>query len=235
MRATNPVRMRARRVARAVLNTDFTMISCPSRLSISHHCVVSTSRETKTDGEGNLLITIAAPPLCPPARFTTNARPMTIRPLSILLILLLGWGGVWGQILFSNDITDPNPSAYNPFTLGQTFDANINVSGIGRGSGIFAEASANRYNARSWNTMGIDLDAYFTFTLTPNSNYILNLNSFSYSGQASGTGPTNFAFRSSIDGYVGDIGSPIANGTTIDLSANQFQNITSSIEFRFYG
>ena len=139
------------------------------------------------------------------------------------------------QSIWTNPITDANPSAANPFTTGQTVDANITVSGIGRGAGATANAGGNRYNANSWNTGALDATAYFTFTLTPNPGGFINLTSFVYTSQASGTGPTSFRFRSSLDGFAADIASPIATGATIDLSGATYQNLGSAIEFRLYG
>jgi hypothetical protein len=164
----------------------------------------------------------------------TNIIPMRLLYFTVLLLLLQSVSVV-AQSIFGNPITGTNPNTFNPYTNGQNVDPNISVSGIGRGSGISGNAANNRYNANSWNTMGIDLDAYFYFILTPNSGQKINFSSFEYSGQASGTGPTSFAFRSSLDGFTDDIGAPTASGATIDLSGAEFQNITSAIEFRFYG
>jgi hypothetical protein len=138
------------------------------------------------------------------------------------------------QSIFTNPITGTNPNTSNPYTTGQTVDPNLTVSGIGRGSGINGVNATNRYNADSWNTASIDLNAYFEFILTPNSGYKIRFVSFVYTGQASGTGPTAFAFRSSVDGYTADIGTPTVSGTTIDLSSSSYQNITTAITFRFY-
>lgn len=140
------------------------------------------------------------------------------------------YGQIWG-----NPITGTNPNTSNPYTAGQTVHSDITVSGIGRGAGITGTNANNRYNANSWNTGSIDLTAYFEFTLTPNSGCQINFVSFVYTGQTSGTGPTSFAFRSSVDGYVNNIGSPSATGTTINLSGTDYQNITSSVTFRLYG
>jgi len=158
--------------------------------------------------------------------------------LRVGFLVLMVWlvnGVGWGQSIFANLITDGNPSAANPFTAGQTVNANLTVSGIGRGSGINANAGANRYNANSWNTASIDPDAYFEFTLTPNAGYEINFLSFGFTGERSGTGPTNFAFRSSLDGYTANIASPAATGATIILNGAAYQNITTSITFRLYG
>ena len=56
-----------------------------------------------------------------------------------------------------------------------------------------------------------------------------------YTGQRSGTGPNSFAFRSSLDSYTANIGTPTATGATIDLSAAAYQDVGSPITFRLYG
>lgn len=136
--------------------------------------------------------------------------------------------------IFANTITSTNPNTSNPYTTGQTFNANLMVSGIGRGSGINGTSANDRYNANSWNTTMLDVNDYFEFTITPNPGYEIDFNSFVYNGQASGSGPTNTAFRSNIDSYATNIGTSSISGTTISLSAGGYQNITSAIIFRFY-
>ncbi len=138
-----------------------------------------------------------------------------------------------GQSIFTNPITGTNPSSTNPYTTGQTVNSNIIVSGIGRGPGVSQNAGNDRYNLTGWNT-AFDINDYFEFVITPNSTYKIDFSSFVYTGQAS-SGITNFAFRSSLDGFTANIGSPATTGTTISLSAAQFQNITSAITFRLYG
>lgn len=140
----------------------------------------------------------------------------------------------WGQVILANPITGTNPDTSNPYITGQTVDANISVSGIGRGTGISGSNANNRYNATGWNTTFNATD-YFEFTLTPNSSYEIDFVSFVYTAQASGTGPTSFDFRSSLDGYSSSISTPLVAGTTISLSAGAYQNLTTAITFRFYG
>lgn len=141
----------------------------------------------------------------------------------------------WAQSIFDNSITGTNPSTSNPYIIGQNFDTNIIVSGISRGTGINAATANDRYSASNWNSASINNSKYFEFTLTPNAGYQINFVNFTYVGQASGTGAANFAFRSSLDGYVANIGTPTDGGTTIDLSTGIYQNITTPITFRFYG
>lgn len=137
--------------------------------------------------------------------------------------------------IWSNEITGTNPNTSNPYTIGDTKNANIEVSGIGRGSGINGTNANDRYNATSWSTSSLDTNDYFQFTLTPNTNYEIDFTSFDYVGQRSNTGPNQFAFRSSKDGFTSNIGSPSATGTTINLSAAAYQDITEPITFRLYG
>lgn len=147
----------------------------------------------------------------------------------------------FGQSIWENPITGTNPNTDNPYTTGDVVDANISVSGIGRGPGINGTNANNRYNASSWSLDGdIDLTAYFEWTLTPDSGCEINFTSFEYTGQVSEEGPEGFAFRSSVDGYVVDIPGdmPEQDATvtaTIDLSDPDYQNISGPITFRFYG
>lgn len=143
----------------------------------------------------------------------------------------------FGQSIWTNPITgeNPDPSSYNPYKIDEIYNVNINVSGIGRGGGIFENNAKDRYNAKGWGLTTLDASDYFTFTLTPNIGYQINFLSFVYSGQRSSiNGPTSFALRSSADGFTASIGTPTAGGTTIDLNNLTFKNISTAIEFRLY-
>ncbi|MFN4199200.1 MAG: hypothetical protein ACK4FS_09265, partial [Flavobacterium sp.] len=151
-----------------------------------------------------------------------------------LTSILLGSLDVQAQSIFENPIIGTNPNTANPYTAGQVVDPNLTVSGIGRGPGINGNNANNRYNANTWNSLGLEANRYFEFVLTPNTGYKIDFVSFVYTGQASGTGPNSFAFRSSVDGFSTDIGTPTATGATISLALPQFQVITSPITFRLY-
>ncbi len=159
-----------------------------------------------------------------------------MKNLSFALVIAIGiLGQIHAATIWENPITGMNPNTSNPYTTGDVVASNLTVSGIGRGTGITGVNSNNRYNASSWNTATLDTTAYFYFILTPDSGFQINFTSFTYTGQVSSTGPSSFAFRSSLDGFSSDIGSPNSTGTTISLSASQFQGLTTPIEFRFYG
>jgi len=164
--------------------------------------------------------------------------PNLLRKTFLIALLIIANAGL-AQSIWTNPITGANPNSTNPYVIGQTVEANITVSGIGRGSGITGNAGNDRYNATAWTTSGLDLNDYFTFTLTPNANYKINLNSFEFTLQRSSTGPVNYAVRSSIDNFGSDLTTaafPMAAALqTVVLSDAAFQNITAGITFRIYG
>ncbi|PKB16496.1 fibronectin type III domain-containing protein [Flavobacterium sp. 5] len=141
----------------------------------------------------------------------------------------------FGQSIFSNSIDGVNPNDSNPYTFGQYVDPNISVTGIGRGTALYEVNANDRYDAKSWGFATLDSNAYFEFTIIPNTGKEIDFVSFVYTGQISPNGPIRFAFRSSVDNFTSDIGIITANGATVSLSAVPFQNITSSISFRIYG
>lgn len=142
--------------------------------------------------------------------------------------------------IFKNPISAvTNPNLSNPFTGGQTVNPNITVTGIGRGTGITGANATDRYNASAWTTAAtLDANDYFTFTLDANPGFEIDFTSFVYTSQISATwttaGTAQFAFRSSLDGFTSNIGTPATLGATIDLSGASFQNISGPIEFRLY-
>lgn len=156
---------------------------------------------------------------------------------SIVLYFVLSFPLLsFGQSIFSNSIDGVNPNLFNPYTNGQVVDANITVSGIGRGIALFGMIGNDRYNAKSWGLEAtIDLDSYFEFSIVPNTGKEIDFVSFVYNGEISPNGPTQFALRSSIDNFNSDISLINGIGGNVSLSSNAFQKITSAITFRIYG
>ena len=152
--------------------------------------------------------------------------------LAACLIVQLTFGQT---VIFSNTITGTNPSAMNPYTLGQVVQPGLAASGIGRGPGITASSANDRYSAGGWSTTVLDATDYFEWTLTPEPGFEIHLAGFSYTGQRSASGPQLFALRSSVDGFTSDIGVATTTGVVIDLSGTTFQQLTSAVTFRFYG
>ncbi|OYQ49656.1 autotransporter outer membrane beta-barrel domain-containing protein [Flavobacterium aurantiibacter] len=137
------------------------------------------------------------------------------------------------MVVFANAITGTNPNTANPYTTGQIVNSNITVSGIGR-SGVTGSNANDRYNASGWDSASINTARYYEFIINPNSGYEIDFSSFVYTGQASGSGPTSVVIRSSADNYTNNVGVPTVSGTTINLSATAYQNITTPIRFRVY-
>ncbi len=161
---------------------------------------------------------------------------LLILPAVLLLLLNLLSISSYSQTgIFSNDINGTNITS-SPFTSGQVLDANLNSTGIARGSGLSSSGASNRYNASGWTTSSsLSSSDYFSLPISPDAGYHINFANFIYTGQRSSTGPSGFAFRHSGNGFSSNIGSPSSTGTTINLSAAAYQNITSATEFRLYG
>lgn len=163
---------------------------------------------------------------------------MKIIKLLLIFLLSLTSFGIYSQTIWTNPITGSDPGLVATYTTGQTITSNISVSGIKKGSGISGNVGDNRYNANGWNSVSLDVNDYFEFMITPSSGYKIDFTSFSYNSQVSGSGPTSFSVRTSLDGYTADIGSPLSGSTatlsTISLSG-AYQGISSSITFRVYG
>ena len=110
--------------------------------------------------------------------------------ITVLSLLLLGMNGVMGQIAAFNNTWSGTPATVNATTTA----ANIGTITMSRGSGITAASSTSRFSSNgfaSGATLTISNDDYYTFTITANSGYAINLNSaiLSISLGSSGTGP----------------------------------------------
>ena len=156
-----------------------------------------------------------------------------------VISLLLGccfWMKVGAQI-WSNPITGTSPSNSNPYTTGDVNSSFITVSGIGFNAGS-GNNGINNNNANdrmatdqyTVNANSPQASDYYYFILTPTPPARMNFSTFTFNTQISGTGPTSFVVRSSLDGFVADLGST----GNINLTGSSFQHVTSQIEFRIY-
>lgn len=164
----------------------------------------------------------------------------TIKLIGFIIVFCIGFNvqNAFGQSIFYNPITGTTPNTSNPYTTGQVVNANITVSGIGRGSGITSNNANDRYNAQSWPNGGRDANDYFEFTLTPNAGYKIRLKNLIYTGASSNDGPNAGEIRTSLDSYTAALATTVTRNATvtntIDLSAAIYQNITAAITFRIY-
>jgi len=150
---------------------------------------------------------------------------------------------VQGQILtfdFAGLVGDEATAPSNSNATG------IDPSTISRGSGVSANANADRFNSTGW-TSGtvVDVNDYVEFTITPQSGYSISISSIQLYHQRSGSGPQEFALRTSLDSYNSNIGTgnPFNNGNVTTTQNNtvttsgvtSLQNFASAITFRVFG
>ena len=194
--------------------------------------------------------------------------------LSLILLTALSFGQTFTATYdfaniptnSTNGLTDPTPP---PIVAGLTFssfkalnsDTTISSTGVGRFSYVNqplgAVASSNVY---SDHTGSLDVDTYFTFTITPTTGTVFDLSQITFKSQRSGTGIRTYSVRSSTDGYAANLPASVnpanaeisvqagnvfyrtsdatttgQNGSTITLSSTSFTGISAPITFRIYG
>jgi hypothetical protein len=121
--------------------------------------------------------------------------------------------------------------------------SNTVVSNITRGSVPTASNNSNTFSSTNWPTGGLDANAYYEITLTPNVNSTLSLSSLVLTERRSGTGIRDWQVRSSVDNFASSLGTFAVpddtndrNGQTTTFPANSnFTARTTAITFRIYG
>lgn len=191
-------------------------------------------------------------------------------PTLLLLVLpLLGWGQAFtGLYPFDNVVlgstgsgtTDPTPV---PTATGVTFGSFAAV-----GTPANPNASS-RFNFTNWPqgavnssdtfTGSINLNEYYSVTLTPQTGFTLSLSSITFTLQRTSTGIRQYAVRSSADNYTTNLPASIApananlsvvtgnifqvldaattaqTGSTITLGTSSYATVSGPVTFRFYG
>lgn len=152
--------------------------------------------------------------------------------------------------IWSNPLQGPTGSTTglsrsNPYTEGDVKNAHIAVSGIGFSPGTLAATGSNidRYLVNGWNgSTTNDGTEYFSFTITPDAGYGIDLSTLNFGYTRTASSPTTYALRAnikpdgSVDGFTTDIASATVSATNssaaIDLSA--YKDISTPITFRLY-
>ncbi len=132
-------------------------------------------------------------------------------------------------------------------TLTGTGTANNTVSTADFSGGIPTRSfnsSVEYFGENGWPSGALDPNAYLQFSISPNTGYQLDLSSIvmrirrSTTGTPSGSGPTSWSLRSSLDGFTANIASNNLVTSyliyTVPLGAS-FLNQYSTITFRLYG
>jgi hypothetical protein len=157
--------------------------------------------------------------------------------------------------------TDPTPP---PVVEGITFGRFVASVAVSANSTAGARFSFTNWDLGAVNgsdafTGAINLNKYYEVIITPQTNYIVDLDSIAFTLQRSGTGIRQYSVRSSVDGFasnlpakiypasanlkivsgnifqVEDVSTTANEGSKIVLSAAAFKGITSAVTIRFYG
>jgi hypothetical protein len=95
------------------------------------------------------------------------------------------------------------------------------------------------FSGNGWNAVALDLAHYYTFTVTPAAGETMTLTNLAFKNQRSGTGPSTWVLRSSVDGFATDLAN-LATPPPVTLVRNDvalgagFANLTAPVELRFY-
>lgn len=131
--------------------------------------------------------------------------------------------------------------------LSATAGANITASSASLGSSIVSasfNSGSEYYGQDGWPSGAIDPNAYFQFSVSPNTGYYLVLNTVtmairrSNTGTPDGAGPNNWTLRSSLDGYTSNLGSSSQTDSYVTYTVtlpSAFQALGSGVTFRLYG
>lgn len=120
------------------------------------------------------------------------------------------------------------------------------------GSAVFSGAvPSNAFNGGTeffgeggWPSGGLDPNSYLEFSLSSNAGYSINISSIvlrirrSNTGSPSGSGPTQWALRSSLDGFASDIANDVLTHNYANYTVSpgsSFLNRVGTIRFRLYG
>jgi hypothetical protein len=157
-----------------------------------------------------------------------------------LLAFFVTGNFAFGQIVAFNNTWSGITTTANATTT----DSNLGTVTLSRGSGLAASSNTTRINSNNFapgTTLILANIDYYTFTLTANSGYFINLNSstLSISLGSSPTGPQSYGIYSNVGGFTStanQIGSNLTASTsqTITFPSSGYNNL-SSIEIRIYG
>lgn len=131
-----------------------------------------------------------------------------------------------------------SPGTLAPSNLNPNVNfTNMSLSTITQNSNVSNVFTGNP-SSGTWGT-AFSSTRYLQFTITPDAGFLLNIYSFDMQVFRSSAGATNYAVRSSIDGYANDLasGSVSTSATaipTLVVLSPAFNNLTS-ITFRIYG
>ncbi len=138
--------------------------------------------------------------------------------------------------LWNNDITGTNPGMSNPFTTGDNRTIGIKEEGgVGYSSNIEGNAGNDRFNTRNWSTSSLDAGKYFTWTIEAEAGYTFSATDLDITLRRSGTGPTGFEVRTSVDNFVSGVSNSISGTNPVSYSIPVNVSDQTELEVRLYG
>lgn len=177
-----------------------------------------------------------------------------VRRYDLRMKFVVGARGLSSGRTAQTTFTDASPGTLGNFATQGLTGATVSVaptnvatnatfSNLTRGSGLTAASLANAFNSSGWTTAATpDANDYYEFTITPSAGFQFSATELRVGLQRSSTGPPNLALRSSLDGFVSNIGPVIAppSGTTATTTISLttvtgLQNSTVPVTLRFYG
>jgi hypothetical protein len=150
---------------------------------------------------------------------------------------------------FTGEVVEQEPAIYrNPilgstgngsFNTGNVHDSHVTVGSIVRGGGLSSVSGTHRYSATGWQTnSSIVNNDYFQFDITPTPGYIINFETFNFTGSRNTNGPRSFALRTSLDNFNSNVGS-ISNETNTSAFEKNVDmtgiSANGTITIRLYG
>lgn len=148
-----------------------------------------------------------------------------------------------GQVVIYSFGTTGSPTASPTFVAtgasAGVFSGNLGTPTPGGNSPLYSAGSGGAYFSAS-NWMGAAPGTnYFEFTLVPDPDYALSINSLTFGYRATGTGPTFFAMRSSVDAYATDLVTGTLAGDSTWHSSGPLgialAGLDTSTTFRIFG
>ncbi|MBS1563674.1 MAG: hypothetical protein JST39_04760, partial [Bacteroidetes bacterium] len=174
-----------------------------------------------------------------PPDLGAKGRPMvSLAALLAICLLLAGGSGAYSQNIgnwtFNNTLA--GVAGADNTVSAATFSSGISSVAYNGGTEFFGEGG--------WPSGTADMNSYLEFSLTPKSGFAINVSNLtltirrSSTGSPSGSGPTRWCLRSSVDGFT----SVIADDTLIASYASYtvpagsgFLNQPGTVSFRLYG
>ena len=170
--------------------------------------------------------------------------------LLLTLVGLLAAGSLSAQTLIYNFTGAATGAASGsiPNVVFSTATSNNNFGTVA--TPVNSTSASNGYSGASGtNNLGaaarigaldVSLSAYFEFTLTPSSGFMLTLNSLAFGERSTGTGPQLLTILTSLDNFSANLSTAaVANDSTWRLISPTFASVAGavdqSITIRVYG